>query len=95
MDWFTAEYTTVATAVPVLVHPRAKFDKKAAVPYGCKVVTAGKLPLLHDALRKLTAELADGDAFRDPDRVGKLLAAHRLTAGTFLSEYTQPAISGQ
>lgn len=32
MDWFTAEYTTVATAVPVLVHPRAKFDKKAAVP---------------------------------------------------------------
>ncbi len=95
MDWFTAEYTTVATAVPVLVHPRAKFDKKAAVPYGCKVVTAGKLPLLHDALRKLTAELADGDAFRDPNRVGKLLAAHRLTAGTFLSEYTQPAISGQ
>ena len=95
MDWFTAEYTTVATAVPVLVHPRAKFDKKAAVPHGCQVVTAGKLTLLRDALRKLTTELADGDAFRDPDRVGRLLAAHRLTADTFLSAYALPAISGQ
>jgi len=95
MDWFTAEYTTVATGVPILVHPRAKFEKKAAVPYGCKVVTSGKLTLLRDALRKLTAELADGDAFRDPDRVGKLLTAHRLTADTFLSAYAQPAISGQ
>ena len=84
MDWFTAEYTTVATAVPVLVHPRAKFDKKAAVPHGCQVVTAGKLILLRDALGKLTAELADGDAFRDPERVGRLLTAHRLTADTFV-----------
>ena len=46
MDWFTAEYTTVATAVPVLVHPRAQFERQAAVPYGCKVVTAPKLKLL-------------------------------------------------
>jgi hypothetical protein len=34
-----------------------------------------KLTLLRDALRKLTAELADGDAFRDPDRVGRLLSS--------------------
>jgi hypothetical protein len=95
MDWFTAEYTTVATAVPVLVHPRAQFDKKAAVPRGCQVITTGRLSLLRDALRKLTAELADGDAFRNPGRVGRLLTAHRLTADAFLSAYAQRAIAGQ
>ncbi len=95
MDWFTAEYTTVATAVPVLIHPRAQFHRQAAVPHGCKVVTAPKLTRLRDALRKLVAELADGDAFRDPDRVGRLLTEHRLTASAFLDSYTQRAIPGQ
>jgi hypothetical protein len=32
------------------------------------VITAHKLTLLCDALRKLAAELAADDAFRDPDR---------------------------
>lgn len=77
MDWFTAEYTTMATAVPVLIHPRAQFHRQAAVPHGCEVVTAPKLTRLRDALKKFTAELADGDAFRNPDRVGRLLTAHR------------------
>ena len=95
MDWFTAEYTTVATAVPVLIHPRAQFDRKAAVPHGCKVVTAPKLTRLRDALRKFTVELADGEAFRDPNRVGKLLTAHRLTSSTFLDAYSQRAIAGR
>jgi hypothetical protein len=95
MDWFTAEYTTVARAVPVLVHPRAQFERQAAVPHGCQVVTTQKLTFLRDALRKLATELAADDAFRDSDRVGRLLAAHRLTTDAFLSAYAQRAIPGQ
>lgn len=95
MDWFTAEYTTVATAVPILVHPRAQFDRQAAVPHGCRVVTAQKLTLLRDALRRLAAALAADDAFRDPERVGKLLTSHRLTADALLDTYAQRAIPAQ
>jgi hypothetical protein len=92
MDWFTTEYTTVATAVPVLIHPRAQFERQAAVPHGCKVVTTRKLILLRDAVMKLTPELAADYAFRDPDRVGKLLTVHHLTAADFLVTYAQRAI---
>lgn len=95
MDWFTAEYTTVAAAVPVLVHPRAQFERQAAVPHGCRVVTAGKLTVLRDALRKLAAELASDDAFGDPGRVSKLLTSHHLTADAFLDTYAQRALAAQ
>jgi hypothetical protein len=94
MDWFTAEYTSVATGTPVLIHPRARFDKKAAVPAGCRVVTAEKLTELRDALKQLAVELAETDAFRDPSRTSKLLIAHRLTATDFLSAYSVPAVPG-
>jgi transposase len=43
-----------------------------------------KLTLLRDALRKLAAELAADDAFRDPDWVGKLLTSHHLTGRRLL-----------
>jgi hypothetical protein len=59
------------------------YNQRLVVPASQRVVT------------RLTVELADGDAFRDPDRVGRLLTAHRLTADTFLSAYALPAISGQ
>ena len=59
--------------MPILIHPRAQFEKQAAVPSGCRVITAHKLTLLCDALRKLAAELAADDTFRDPDWVSRLL----------------------
>lgn len=95
MDWFTGQYTDVATAVPVLVHPRPQFDRQAAVPPGCRVITVRRLTALRDAIRKLAAELAAGDAFRDPGRTGRLLAGHRLTAAGFLDAYTDRAIPGR
>jgi hypothetical protein len=60
----------------------------------CKVITAPRLTHLRDAIRKLAAELAAFDAFRDPDRVGRLLTEHRLTADVFLDTYGQRAIPG-
>lgn len=95
MDWFIAEYTTVATGTPVLIHPKARFDKKAAVPTGCRVVTLEKLTQLRDTVKQLAVELAETDAFRDPDRTSRLLVAHRLTAEEFLDKYSVAAIPGQ
>lgn len=93
MDWFRAEYPNM-NATPVLVHPKSRFDKHAAVPTGCLVVTTDKLDGLRDAVRRYAAGLVDQDAFRDPRRVTALLAALGLTAAAFLDRHTVPARAG-
>jgi len=88
MDWFRQTYGAKASAVPVLVHARAMFDKKAAVPTGCRVVTKEKLEALRDALHAFATALADADTFRDAAGVGRLLSALGLTAGEFINRNT-------
>lgn len=90
MDWYRQEYGVNAKATPVLIHPRSMFDKKAAIPTGCRVVTEAKLTALRDAVNKLAIGLADGHTFRDAAGVGRLLASMGLTV-EFLNRYTVPA----
>ena len=73
----------------------ARNSRGRRLSHGCRVVTARKLTFLRDALRKLAAELAADDAFRDPDRVSKLLISHHLTADALLDTYAQRAIAAQ
>jgi hypothetical protein len=91
MDWFRQEYGVNAKATPILIHPRSMFDKKAAIPTGCRVVTEGKLTALRDAVHKLAIGLADSDTFRDAAGVGRLLASINLTGAEILNRYTVPA----
>lgn len=88
MDWFRQTYGTNATAVPVLIHARAMFDKKAAAPTGCRVVTKEKLGTLRDALHTYATALAATDTFRDAAGVGRLLSTQGLTAKEFVNRYT-------
>lgn len=88
MDWFRQTYGAKATAVPVLIHPRAMFDKKAAVPTGARVVTKEKLEALRDALHAYAIALADSDIFREAAGVGRLLSRLGLTAGEFINRFT-------
>lgn len=93
MDWFRSQYPS-AQGTPVLVHPRSRFDRSAAVPTGCRVVTADKLAGLRDAVERLATGLADTDAFRNPARVSGLLQSLGLTAPAFLSRHTAAAQPG-
>lgn len=88
MDWFRQTYGAQASAVPVLIHARAMFDKKAAVPSGCRVVTKEKMEALRDALRTYSTALADADTFRDASGVGRLLSTLGLTASQFSNRFT-------
>ena len=83
-----------SAGVPVLIHPKAGFDRRAAVPTGCRVITVEKLTALRASVGQLAAELADTDAFRDPFRVGRLLQSHGVTAQAFTTRYTAAARSG-
>lgn len=92
MDWFRNAYGTKTKAVPVLIHYRAMFDKKAAVPTGCRVVTKAKLDSLRDSLHTYATALADADTFRDAAGVGRLLASLGLTSTEFTGHYTASAL---
>ncbi|WP_282947170.1 hypothetical protein [Cellulomonas endometrii] len=94
MDWFRGQYPNAA-GTPVLVHPWATFDAKEAVPQGCRVVTTERLFQLGNALDQVATSLSEGDAYRDPARVSRLLAYHGLTAQHFVERYTTKARSGQ
>lgn len=94
MDWFREQYPRI-TGTPVLVHQWASFDSKAAVPQRCRVLTKEKLSLLRDALDQLATALSDGDMFRDPTRVSRLLAHHGLTAQSLLNRYSTAARHGR
>lgn len=92
MDWFRQTYGTKLVATPVLIHPRAMFDKKAAVPTGCRVINEEKLTSLCDAIRSFGTALADADTFRDAAGVGRLLASFGLTPTEFATRYTTGAL---
>lgn len=93
MDWFRGQYPGLLST-PILIHPQAKFDTRAAVPTGCQVVTTAKLAGLRDAVNRLAQRLADQNAFRDVARVGALLNAHGLTASSFVARHTVEARRG-
>ena len=92
MDWFRQTYGTKTRATPVLIHAQAVFDKKAAIPTGCRVVTKEKLAALRDTIHAYATALADTDTFRDPTGVGRLLASLGLTASDFTRRYTSSAL---
>ena len=76
---------------PIMVHPCATFDRQAAVPTGCRVVTVERLRRLVEALDRLTKGLADRERFRDPRRTSQLLVQLGFTPDEFLTRYTEPA----
>lgn len=94
MDWFRQIYGRNATAVPILIHSRAMFDKRAAIPTGCRLVTKEKLQALRDAMYNYAAALADADTFRDAAGVGRLLASLNLVASSFSDRYTAAPLQG-
>lgn len=87
MDWFRAEYPR-ASGVPVLIHPRPEFDKQAAVPTGCRVVTTERLASLRDSVRGFSISLAHDDAFRDPKKVLALLDSSHLRGDGIIQRYS-------
>ena len=90
MDWFRAEYPTL-DGTPILVHPWSTFDRQAAVPTGCRVVSVERLASLVEKLERLATGLADHDAYRDPARTSRLLVDLGFTPGDFLTRYTEAA----
>ncbi|MCT3015760.1 helicase [Propionibacterium freudenreichii] len=88
MDWFRAEYPR-ASGVPVLVHPRPEFDKHAAVPTDCRVVTTKKLASLRESVNRFSTSLAHDEAFHDPKKVLKLLDSCHLRGDDIIRRYTE------
>lgn len=89
MDWFRAEYPR-AGGVPVLVHPRPEFDRHAAVPTDCRVVTTEKLASLRESVRGLASSLAYDETFHDQNKVLALLDSWHLRGHEITQRYSVP-----
>lgn len=87
MDWFRAEYPR-ATGVPILIHPQPEFDKHAAVPTDCQVITTKKLAALRASVRGFATALAHNDAFHDPKKVLELLGDSHLLGDKIVRRYS-------
>ena len=91
-NWFVAEYGKATPVVLLMVHPAEHLADSAYPPAKMVVMTRRKLDELHARLRAFAAALAS----KAPEawtvtEVGKLLAGHRLDAGTVRSNYCVPA----
>lgn len=93
MDWFRHRYPN-SKALPVLVHPEARFAPGAAVPVGCRVIDVQHLDKLRQTLERVAIQLANDNAYRDSARVRSILLTESLrvtaspTKNTFIHRFT-------
>lgn len=87
MDWFRQQYPS-SEATPLLIHPEEKFDSRAAIPTGCRVVTTKRLAQRRESVKAFATGLAADDAFRDPARVTSLLNDRGLSAASFVRRFS-------
>ena len=90
MDWFRSQYPG-SQVTPLMIHPDPRFDVKAAIPAGCRVVSQSKLSELRTSLLRLSVGLADSNCFRDAGRVGALLSSLGFDSSTLLAKYSEEA----
>jgi hypothetical protein len=93
-NWFFAEYGKTTPVVLLMVHPTQNLANSAYPPEKMVVMTQRKLEELHVRLRAFAAALSA----RVPEawttsEVGKLLASHRLDAGSLRTNYCVPTRS--
>jgi hypothetical protein len=91
-NWFAKEYGKATPVVLLMVHPAEDLADSAYPPASMMVMTPKKLDELHTRLRAFAAALsAKAPEGWTATEVGKLLASHRLDAGSVRSTYCVPA----
>jgi hypothetical protein len=91
-NWFIKEYGKATPVVLLMIHPTADLADSAYPPANMMVMTPKKLEEFHARLRAFAAALsAKASEAWTAGEVGKLLASHRLDAGSVRSNYCVPA----
>jgi len=91
VNWFTEQYDTTCRATPVLVHKVSLLAKNASAPTGTRIITAGKLEELRNAIRSAATALGDAGNWADPDAVAAQLSHNKLTGASLTARYTVAA----
>lgn len=91
-NWFVKEYGEATPVVLLMIHPASDLADSAYPPANMMVMTPTKLGELHTRLRAFAAALsAKAPEAWTAGEIGKLLASHRLDAGSVRSSYCVPA----
>ena len=87
-NWFVKEYGEAAPVVLLMIHPVSDLAETAYPPANMVVMTPKKLEELHARLRAFASALsAKTPEAWTAGEIGKLLASHRLDAGSLCSVY--------
>lgn len=87
MNWFRAEYSHPATALPVLFHPVNRPNRDASLPAGTRIVTREDLESMKDSVRMWAMSLNDID-LSNPDEVGARLKLHKLSGQKIITTHS-------
>jgi hypothetical protein len=90
-NWFTSRYDATCSAIPIMVHPSAAFERASTPPPNTRVMTDVGLPAFRAAFLAFCSSVAGLNQFGSPKEVAALLNAHRLVPDALLAAYTSPA----
>jgi Type III restriction enzyme, res subunit len=91
-NWFIKEYGKATPVVLLMIHPTTHLADSAYPPANMMLITPKKLEEFHARLRAFAAALsAKAPEAWTAGEIGKLLASHRLDAGSVRSNYCVPA----
>lgn len=92
VSWFKRTYSDTCIAIPILVHPCAKFQIEASPSADMRLIDARCLQKLKDAVRKYSkAVIVGGEGFLSVDKFGEALQHLKLSEDCFVQTFTVPA----
>jgi len=96
MEWFTSEYGSTATGLPVMVHQCLQCEYDAYPPLNTKVVDGAALTSIELAVTRFASALAAKDpAAWTIQAIDTLLTGHNLSPGSFRNEFLKPVRTPQ
>lgn len=92
VSWFKRTYSETCVAVPIQVHPYAKYQTEASPSTDMRVMDAQCLQKLKDTVHKYAkAVVAGGEGFLSVDKFGEALQHLKLSEANFIQAFTVPA----
>jgi hypothetical protein len=88
--WFESEYDTSCTEIPLLIHPRTKFEHAATPNQKIRIMDGEKLESLKNAVYQYGMSAIQSGQIAELDKIRMLIQDNRLTPSLLKGSYTNP-----
>lgn len=92
VSWFARTYSESCIAIPIQVHPCAKYQNEASPSAEMRVMDSSSLQKLKQAIQNYAnAVVAGGEGFLSSEKFGEALHHLKLNEANFIQAFTVPA----